>query len=157
MTKTLRLSNLEALSKVFMFLDVNGDGKIDRGEFCKGIRELIKRNPNLSIDEAALFDSIDEDGSGTIELSEFQQTFKVVDLPYHMAVMMSLDRDKSGTIDRQEFREGVKLLNARLFESEKIPETDSHINALFDKLDLNKNGVLEESEFRKFLQSYYPC
>ena len=140
-------------------MDVDNDGEVDRTEFCRGIDELKKRNSDsaLSFDAETLFDSIDVDGSGTIELSEFQHAFQACDVPYHVAVMMTLDEDKSGTIDRQEFRDGVRLLNARLEEEEKIPaETDEEVNRLFDELDESGDGELDIVEFEKFIRDYYP-
>jgi len=152
------MQNHEAIFKVFKFLDEDGSGELDRDEFCNGINKLKERNPDsaISFDAEALFDSIDNDGSGTIELSEFQHAFQAVDVPYYVAVMMTLDMDKSGTIDRQEFHEGVKLLNARLSESEKIPDSVSEINMIFDELDEDGSGDLDMAEFEKFMRDYYP-
>ena len=81
---------------MFKYLDVDNDGEVDRKEFCRGIDELKQRNPDsaFSFDAETLFDSIDVDKSGTIELTEFQQAFQACDVPYHVAVMMSLDEDK---------------------------------------------------------------
>jgi len=158
-TRDTILRNHDAIFKVFKFLDVDNDGEVDRTEFCRGIDELKKRNSDsaLSFDAETLFDSIDVDGSGTIELSEFQHAFQACDVPYHVAVMMTLDEDKSGTIDRQEFRDGVRLLNARLEEEEKIPaETDEEVNRLFDELDESGDGELDIVEFEKFIRDYYP-
>lgn len=157
-TKNTIMRNHEAIFKVFRFLDTSNDGEVDREEFCNGIHELKRRNPNsaLAFDAEALFDSIDVDGSGTIELSEFQHAFQACDVPYHVAVMMSLDEDNSGTIDRREFRDGVRLLNARLPEDEKIPETDVEIDRLFDELDESGDGELDMTEFETFVRVYYP-
>ena len=143
---------------MFKFLDVDGSGEVDREEFCNGINELKRRNPDsvLSFDAEALFDSIDADKNGTIELSEFQHAFQACDVPYHVAVMMSLDEDKSGTIDRREFRDGVRLLNARLSDDKKIPETDDEIDKLFDELDESGDGELDMVELEKFVCDYYP-
>jgi len=157
-TRATILRNHEAILKVFRFLDVDGSGEVDREEFCNGINELKRENPDsaVSFDAEKLFDSIDADGSGSIELSEFQHAFQAVDVPYHVAVMMSLDEDKSGTIDRFEFHEGVKLLNARLRDSEKIPDSVDEINRLFDELDDDGSGELDASEFEQFVKKYYP-
>ena len=61
--------------------------------------------------------------------------------------MMTLDEDKSGTIDRREFHDGIKLLNARLPDDEKIPDSDEDIDNLFDELDEDNNGELDSDEF----------
>ena len=69
---------------------------------------------------------------------------------------MALDEDKSGTIDRHEFRDGVHLLNARLADKDKIPESESEIDRLFDVLDEIGDGELDMEEFKKFVRVYYP-
>ena len=154
-TRDVLLRNHEALLKVFNFLDTDGDGQLDREEFFSGIREVSKRNPELAIllgNVEALFDSFDEDGSGTIELIEFERAFQAVDVPYEVAVMMQFDRDGSGTIDREEFRLGLRLLEARSMRS----MSDEEIDAMFGKLDIDGDGVLELGEFERFVNEYYP-
>ena len=54
---------------------------------------------------------------------------------------MEIDKDKNGKIDREEFE-----------QSELIQESLELVNAvdideLFDKIDTNKNGTIEYSEF----------
>merc|ERR1711862_199763 len=154
-TRDLLLRNHEVLLKVFKFLDVNNNGHLDRGEFKHGISEVSKRNPEMGEllgDADSLFDSLDDDGSGTIELEEFERAFQTADVPYAVAVMMQFDRDNSGTIDRLEFRDGVRLLEARQLRT----KTDEEIDELFDLLDDDDSGELDMDEFQKFLSDYYP-
>jgi len=154
-TRDVLLRNHEALIKVFNFLDADRDGKLDREEFCSGIHEVSKRNPEIAIllgNVEALFDSLDEDGNGTIELIEFERAFQAVNVPYKVAVMLQFDRDGSGTIDREEFRSGLRLLDARMMRS----KSDEEIDEMFDKLDIDGDGELELHEFEHFVNEYYP-
>ncbi|KAL7541694.1 hypothetical protein ACHAWF_006998 [Thalassiosira exigua] len=157
-TRDTIMRNHEAIFKVFAYLDNDGSGDVDREEFCNGIDELKRRNSEsvLPFDAEELFDSIDVDGGGTIDLDEFQKAFQACDVPYHVAVMMSLDEDKSGTIDRFEFREGVRMLNARLSDDEKLSESNEDIDRLFDELDESGDGELDTEEFEMFVKNYYP-
>ena len=47
--------------------------------------------------------------------------------------------DAEGTIDRADFRSGMRLLDARMMRY----KSDEEIDAMFDKLDIDGDGVLE--------------
>ncbi|CAE8642546.1 unnamed protein product [Polarella glacialis] len=57
----------------------------------------------------------------------------------------SLDLDGSGTLDVAELRAGLLKLDIAL--------DDATLKALLKRLDTNKNGQIEASEFRKFLST----
>ena len=74
------LSNHGMLMTVYNFLDVDGDGMINKEEFKTGIDLLNKRVPEdrqLKNPEA-LFQQIDTDGNGKIDLREFSQLFSAI-------------------------------------------------------------------------------
>ena len=56
-----------------MELDIDGNGSLDYGEFCRS--ELVKDMQSMSNEQdlRSLFDKIDTDKSGTIEYAEFIQ------------------------------------------------------------------------------------
>lgn len=61
-------------------------------------------------EETSLFDQIDEDGSGTIELDELRNALVKLDFPYASIaeVFRSFDVDQSGTISREEWGDGIR-------------------------------------------------
>jgi len=70
----------EMLNTVFHFLDTSGNGTIDYPEFKAGIKMLNKRLPeNRKLkDLKKLFQQIDVDGSGEIDVDEFSNFFMVM-------------------------------------------------------------------------------
>ena len=60
------------------YLDTNGDGKVSRAEWEAGVRLLNERLPlERRLPEAGtLFEKMDLDGSGELELDEFADAFR---------------------------------------------------------------------------------
>jgi len=82
--ETLYRSHAQLLT-VFRFLDTNHDRKVSRDEFIAGFALLVGEageagEAELSAelgDASDLFDAIDLDGSGQIELDEFCESFRI--------------------------------------------------------------------------------
>ncbi|CAB9506487.1 protein phosphatase PP1 [Seminavis robusta] len=72
--------NHEMLLVAFKYLDTDHSGAIDREEFQRGIELLNKRlaDRHQVGDPMALFDLLDMDGNGEIDLNEFNQMFRVL-------------------------------------------------------------------------------
>lgn len=70
--------NNEMLQLAFKYLDTDRSGAIDFGEFERGIALLNKRlhERNQLGDPQELFDLLDEDGNGEIDLNEFNNMFR---------------------------------------------------------------------------------
>ena len=69
------------LEKIFIYFDSDGDGEITREEFHAGCEKL---NANLHEDCKLkdvdhMLDLMDFDGSGTIDINEFLETFRILD------------------------------------------------------------------------------
>ena len=74
-------------------------------------RDGLVRKDGLTVEEeTGLFDQIDEDGSGTIELEELRNALVKLDFPYASIaeVFRSFDVDGSGTIEREEWTDGIQ-------------------------------------------------
>ena len=96
-----------------------------------------------------LFNELDTDHSGKIELRELQAFLETskpeyMDHQEAMKVASNLDKDKSGTIDFNEFL--VAMFDRKgLYKAEALAET-------FSFLDKDKSGFLEKEELRKVLE-----
>ena len=79
--ETLYRSHAQLLT-VFRFLDTNHDRKVSRDEFIAGFSLLVGEAGEAELsaelgDASDLFDAIDLDGSGQIELDEFCESFRI--------------------------------------------------------------------------------
>mmetsp|Transcript_7320 Transcript_7320/g.13479 ORF Transcript_7320/g.13479 Transcript_7320/m.13479 type:complete len:243 (-) Transcript_7320:2-730(-) len=161
--------NHHMLLTVFRFLDKNHSGKIDRDEFRKGIQFLRRkrlmldhdtkktledREPSVSSSQHkdlntgeidAIFDAIDLDGNGVVDLEEFEKALQSIEMPPALAVFKLLDEDRNGVIDRNEFLSGIDLLNRHLRPHEKV----GNPGALFDQIDTNGDGYIDVDELQK--------
>ncbi|KAL1523674.1 hypothetical protein AB1Y20_018608 [Prymnesium parvum] len=73
-------ANHVALYEVFRYLDIDHNGIVSRSEFAAGVNLLNARlPPNRRLQDAdTIFDLLDLDGSGELELAEFGEAFKRV-------------------------------------------------------------------------------
>ena len=101
--------------------DLDQDGKLDFGEFCTMVRE---RNASELTEEELkdLFDKLDADGSGQVDMIEYLQwslrdaltrsSSRVIDL------MRAWDEDRSGTVEKKEFFRAVRSLGFEVSQRE---------------------------------------
>lgn len=83
------------LHKLFMSIDLDRDGLLQREEFAEGIRKM---NPNISEEEAMiLFHQGDTDGSGFLDYDEFIRAIQVSDFETTLKAPQS-NRDHRGII-----------------------------------------------------------
>ena len=68
-TKAMEM-NKDKVSALFKEWDVNGDGKLSKKEFRRGIRIMKLQAPVAEVN--AIFDAIDADYDGTIDISELE-------------------------------------------------------------------------------------
>ena len=64
------------VGELVMLWDKNGNGEVDKGEFRKSVKGMGVEAPTHEIDE--LFDSLDDDGGGTLDLSELKRALKTL-------------------------------------------------------------------------------
>jgi aminotransferase len=149
-----------SLPGIFRVLDLDGDGRIDRGEFAQTLKLF---DIDISAQEReSLFLEVDTDKSGLLELeevvvafggqeetsSELLQAVRSKLSPRRLqtltlqgrlaAAFRHMDSDKSGTIDYEEFNAALVLLGVFL-----SPE-DTH--ALFERIDANNDGAIDFAE-----------
>ena len=128
------------LNGIFENLDENKDGTLTFNEVKKGIEKLGKNE--LGVDVGEIFKSIDTDGSGRIDYTEFlaacinQKSFLRQER-LNEAFQM-LDKDGTGKITKEEIKKALKLDN----------DVDENVlNQLIKKYDLNGDGMIDYNEF----------
>ena len=135
---------------VFMEIDKDGNGRIDRDEFfafLKGLgADVSKQESDL------LFAGLDEDGNNYICFEEFYDSFIRMVLGQTnsdeeaklRSAFLKADRDGSGAVSFREFAE-FAYSTRRSIAMDDLAEA-------FDALDVDKTGEIDFQEFRNFFQ-----
>ncbi len=140
-------------SKLFIKIDLNSDGKIEKHELIQGFEKFW----GMSEDEVKekvdiIFSNIDTDFNGFIEYEEF------VRAAVNPSIFMSqnylkfafnyFDRDSSGDITFEEIKK--RFSQNSNYNSEKM---DSELREIFDKIDINNDGSISFFEFCKMMKN----
>ena len=140
-------------SKLFIKIDLNSDGKIEKHELIQGFQkywgipeEEVKEKVDI------IFANIDTDFNGFIEYEEF------VRAAVNSSIFMSqnylkfafnyFDRDSSGDISFEEIQR--RFSQNSNYNSEKM---DTELREIFDKIDINKDGSISFYEFCKMMKN----
>jgi calcium-dependent protein kinase len=144
----LDTAQIGKLMEVFMKLDVNEDGQLTQQEIMDGIKGLGGSLPN---DFMQVLMGIDTDGSGVIDYTEFLAASidRKLYCQEHSCweAFCIFDLDGDGTIAIDELSEAVKHIPG----DTAIKETS--IEDLMAQWDLNKDGVIDFSEFMAMMES----
>ena len=141
---------LDELKKIFFAFDKNGDGKLSKEEFVKG---LTNNNSNLNTllqgDESivGLIKNIDTDNNGYIGFEEFLiasiNKEKILTEKNLKMAFDVFDRDKSGKISQNElkFILGEYNVTAKEYLWQKM----------IQQIDLNQDGQISYEEFHDMM------
>lgn len=129
----LRLNSLSTERKkikcVFLDFDKDGDGYLEKKEFCLALKKMGLMNINETESEE-IFNNIDKDGNGMIIFDEFYEYFIENILCDEKSVLrkafVEADKKQRGVVNFKEFSEFVKNRNTSV-TLEKVLST-------FDKL-----------------------
>lgn len=132
----------ESLASVFKAFDKNGDGMLSKEEIKEGYEKIFGQSMNQDeIDK--LFASVDIDGSGFIDYSEFvvatmneKNLFSEKKLK---AAFKMFDKDDSGFISKEEVRDS-------LYRIQKF--TEAEIDEIISQVDENGDGEISFDEFK---------
>jgi Ca2+-binding EF-hand superfamily protein len=145
-----------AFDRLLKLGDKNGDGKLERDEY----RDLLlSARDSATSAQTNRFATLDKDGDGKLSRQEF---------PGAPSMFDQLDADKDGSVSRKELaagRPGVGtpgLIVARLKTMDKNGDgkiTREEFNGFgpnFERVDANKDGVIDPEEIRAFLAAKPP-
>lgn len=133
----LKDDDVKVLKDIFNALDINQDGTLTLEEVRNGMSKL--KDANLNFEE--IFKSIDTDGSGVINYTEFlaatmdQKVYMKEERMYE--AFKAFDKDGSGKISISEIK---SILNAKDNETERL-------EAMVKKFDINGDGEIDYNEF----------
>jgi calcium-dependent protein kinase len=143
---------LEA-SKLFIKIDLNSDGKIEKHELVQGFEKywnISKKEAKEKVD--LIFANIDTDFNGFIEYEEF------VRAAVNSSIFMSqnylkfafnyFDRDASGDITFEEIKKRF-IQNAKNSNS----KVDKELKQIFESIDINGDGSISFGEFCKMMKN----
>ena len=137
--------DIKELKKLFMELDVNGDGSLTLDELGKGLAEH-QNGDNL----LELLRSADTDNSGEINYTEFLAATMDASLfmreEYLKAAFKMFDKDNSGCIDNQEI---IELLSGE--DMSNYVSKDAIAIAMHE-IDENGDGEIDFSEFMAMMK-----
>lgn len=138
-------SEKERLAKIFKAIDKNGDGKLSKDEILEGYEEHFGKH--LDEDELDnLFNSVDIDGSGFIDYSEFimatMNEKKNISEEKLRASFKTFDKDGNGTISADEVK---AVLGTQM--------SDEAVNNIIKQVDENDDGEIQFEEFCNLMRS----
>ena len=131
-------------TKLFNQIDLDDDGKINKDELYKGLKDRLKIK-DLKKEIDIIFTNLDMDGNGYIEYEEFirgsvNKEFFVSDEVLDFAFKF-FDKDNSGEITYNEIKEVFKDSMV------KKSKEDVSLKKIIDEVDTNEDGVISYEEF----------
>jgi len=135
--------------KLFNQIDVNGDGKINKVEFLKGLENKIQSD-TLKKDVDTIFQNIDMDNNGYIEYEEFVRGAvskeHFIDTRVIQFAFRYFDKDGSGEITFDEIEEVFK---ESITDKSNIHES---LKKIIGEVDTNGDGIISFNEFADIMR-----
>eukprot|EP00053_Salpingoeca_punica_P012131 m.108430 g.108430 ORF g.108430 m.108430 type:complete len:491 (-) comp15866_c0_seq7:112-1584(-) len=125
---------------VFTALDTNGDGRLDEAELATALSRLGLQCASAHLE--GLMQAM-KHAEGREECFNAFRDFYTVRTGQLREVFNSMDRDGDGELQKWEVRQALHDLGMSC--------SDQTLRALFNKIDLDKNGRISFEEFRAFL------
>ena len=135
--------------KLFNQIDVNGDGKINKGELLKGLQSKIKSD-TLEQDVEQIYKNIDMDNNGYIEYEEFVRAAvskeRFINENVLRFAFRYFDKDGSGEITFDEIEDVFKQ---SVTDKAKVHES---LKQIISEVDSNGDGIISFTEFSDIMK-----
>ena len=135
--------------KLFNQMDVNGDGKINKNEFLKGLQSKISSD-TLKKDVDTIYKNIDMDNNGYIEYEEFVRAAvnkeHFIDPRVIHFAFSYFDKDGSGEIT---FDEIEAVFKESITDKSNVHES---LKKIIDEVDTNGDGIISFNEFAAIMK-----
>lgn len=145
----LNEQEIGSLKQTFHLLDKNGDGTLTLDEIKTGCK---KHKVNLPANFDEIFASIDSDGSGKIDYTEFIAATMETSLQHRddllWAAFRVFDIDNDGKITIEEL--------GKVLRSDDVSNVNGDaekLKALIAEFDSNKDGCIDFEEFKEMMKS----
>lgn len=143
--KQLSRKQVDDLHLYFKTLDKNGDGTISKSELVNGLKKVGKAIPGMDNKQiGAMMSTLDSDGSGSIDYTEFiaaaldRALYENREVAW--AAFRTFDKDNSGQIDKAELRQVLENMGQVDISNEKVTQ-------LMTQADRNQDGHVDFEEF----------
>jgi calcium-dependent protein kinase len=138
-------SSNKKLEQIFSRIDINKDGVISITELANELKKEMS-SEEAELEAKKIVESIDVDGSGLIDYSEFLRVTtekeSLLSRENIKKAFAFFDKDRSGSIEKEE-------LTKWLSSDGIIPE--NILNDILIEADSNSDGKIDLSEFEEFL------
>jgi calcium-dependent protein kinase len=145
---------IEELKKTFTLLDENRDGTLTMKEILDG---CAKHKVDLADDFKKTLESLDTDGSGTIDYTEFiaatMTTKEYMKKEQIWQAFRTFDKDGDGQISKAE----LKLLLADGNNVGDVAGLEQQIEEMIKEADLDGDGVISWEEFNALMEKGEPA
>jgi len=159
LTSQLSLSELNGLSAQFQHYDTSGNGRLSHVEVTHVLEDAGITSPD---DIELIISTLDGDGSGSIEYSEFIAgciSISSEDMRVHLRTIFDVfDLNNTGTITLDELRRALGCDAPSSASKTGMPKSfilpdGKTVEEVMKELDTNKSGQVEFREFEQYLLS----
>lgn len=148
-------SAIKELKDLFMAMDNDNNGTLSVSELKQG---LEKAGVAVPPDLVEMMNSIDTDGSGVIDYSEFMAATmdkrKYIQEDVCWRAFKTFDVDGSGNIDKYELMKllGIDTALGAVGDVMQIQATEDEVDLIMKEVDLNGDGKIDFDEFLQMMR-----
>eukprot|EP00091_Calanus_sinicus_P006141 TRINITY_DN16751_c0_g1_i1.p1 TRINITY_DN16751_c0_g1~~TRINITY_DN16751_c0_g1_i1.p1 ORF type:complete len:285 (+),score=106.45 TRINITY_DN16751_c0_g1_i1:89-943(+) len=146
MSAELSQDDLDYIDSMFDMMDINKDGSISIRELTKSMAAQGGKPRNQEIQK--MFEEADVDGDGEIDWTEFLDLTKK-----RMKMGKTQPVETAKVVERKEFKPKKVQINVEPPKNVLDTQKKTEILKMFNRMDPNGNGFVEQGEFEEYLSS----